>query len=197
MKAVEGLERSLGCRTISQLRDSMETSQLIDTLAMISNVKEILTKKKSQLMAFALIEDGSSSMEAVFFPEVYEKVKSFLLQTGGVFHITGQLQKKEGALFNQLVVENIRPLDDFLKSIQKIQFNLSPDMGKDALYHLKSILSESKKGASLVSLKVSIPNENYFVEMDTKDLNHIEVNHVLLQKARKIFKTSKNIHLYR
>ena len=197
MKALEGLEKSLGCYSVSQLTKKKESPQIIDTLAMISNVKEILTKKKSQLMAFGLIEDGFSSLEIIFFPEVYEKAKPLFMQTGGVFHVSGRLQKKEGALSGQLTAEKVSSLDDFLKSVQKVQFNLSPNMDQKRLYQLKDILTKSEKGETQVSLTVSLPKENCFVEMDTKNFGPIEVSHVFLQKVRKVFQNSKGIHLLR
>ena len=196
MKALEGLEKSLDCQSISKLKKLKETSKIVETLAMVSNLKEVFTKKKGKLMAFALLEDGLSSIETIFFPEVYEKAKSLLLQ-GEVFHIKGQLQKNRTTV-NQFVVEDIKLLDDFLKSIKKIEFNLYPDMDKTELLRLKELLSNSKKGPSRVFLKTYIPKEKIFVEIDTKDsLNDIEVNHDFLQKTRKIFKTAKNIYLYK
>ena len=197
MKALEGLEKSLGCKTISELKKERDSSKLIETLAMISNFKEILTKKKGQLMAFALMEDGFSSLELILFPDVYEKAKKLLLQTGLVFHIKGRLQKDRSSS-KQFVAEDIHSLDDFLKPIQKIKLYLYPDMDKKELVNLKKFLSNSKEGRSSISLQAYIPKEKAFVEIDTRGLLHdIEINHDFLQKTHKIFKTTKNIHLYK
>ena len=197
MKVLEGLEASLGCKTIIQLKQMNDTSRLVETLAMISNIKEVLTKKKAQLMSFALLGDGYNSLEVIFFPEIYEKVKKLLLQEGEVFHITGKLQKDRGSGY-QLVAEDIILLDDFLKRIRKIKLKLYPDMEKKNLLVLKKLLSDSKKGKSHICLQTYIPSQKAFVEIDTKaTLHDIEINHDFLQKTRKIFKETKNIHLYK
>ena len=157
MKAIEGFESSLGCKKLSDLANSPEDSRVVETLAMISNVKEILTKKNSKLMAFALVEDGFSSMELIFFPEVYEQFKPLLLRTGEVFHVTGRLQKRGGASSCQLVAEKILFLNDFLKTLKSVQLDLYPDMGKEKLMALKQLLSKKEKGETSVSLRVHIP----------------------------------------
>ncbi len=198
MKVFEGLEYSLGCKAVSHLKQMNDTSRLVETIAMISNVREILTKKKNQLMAFALLEDGSnSSIEVIFFPKVYEKVKSLLLQEVEVFHITGKLQKTGGSA-NQIVAENVILLDDLLKRVCKIKLELHPNMEKAELLSLRKILSSSKKGRSRVCLHTYIPKQKAFVEIDTKGTLHdIELSHDFLQRTRKIFKEGKNIHLYK
>ena len=89
-------------------------------------------------------------------------------------------------------------LDDFLRQIQKIRFQLYPDIEKGKLLDLKKLLLNSKGGKSCVCLQAYIPGQKVFVEIDTKaTLPDIEVNHDFLQKTRKIFKTTKYVHLYR
>lgn len=198
MKAIEGLEKSLGCKELSDLEKLSDDSRLIATLAMISNVKEIVTKKKSRLMAFAVVEDGFSSLEVIFFPEVYEQVKPLLLQTGEVFHITGHLQKREGAVSSQLVAEKVVSLSEFLRGIKSMKLDLYPDMGEEKLSDLKELLSSRQKGETCVSLRVCIPEKNITVEMDTKDsVPDIELDYDFLQKSRKIFKSAGQIHFYK
>ena len=197
MKALEGLEQSLNCITISHLKQMNDFSQTVKTLAMISNIKEIVTKKKGRLMAFALLEDGLASIEVILFPELYEKSKQILLREGEVFYVTGKLKKDRGA-GHQLIAEDLILLDDFLKHIQKIKLELSPDIGKEELLNLKKLLFSSRSGPSRVCLQTYIPDKKVFVEIDTKGkLHDIEINHDFLQKTYKIFKTAKSIHLYK
>ncbi len=196
-KALEGLELSLGCQTVSHLKRRGLASQTVKTLALISHIREIVTKKKSQLMAFAILEDGAGSMEAILFPEVYGKAKEKLLQEGEVFCLTGSLKKDRGRT-PQLVVEELSFLDDLLKQVQKIEFELSPDMSKQSLSELKELLSSSPSGPSCIGLKTYIPEKKAFVEIDTQGKWHgIKITHGFLQKARKIFKTTEPIVLYR
>ena len=197
MKALEGLEMSLGCKNVSQIKQMKAQSENIKALAMISNVKEIMTKKKGQIMAFALLEDGSSSMEAILFPEVYEMTKKLFLQEGDVFFIGGKLQKNRG-VGHQIVVDDIILLDDFLKQIRRISLELRPHIKKKELLDLKKLLDDSPAGSSCVCLQTYIPDKKIFVEIDTKEkLHDIQISHEFLQKTRNIFKTTKNIRLYK
>ena len=197
MKVIEGLEKSLSCQPLLQLEERLEeiknNGDIVDTLGVVSDIREVVTKKKGQLMAFAFLEGGYSSVKLIFFPEIYEKARKILFQTGSVFYIKGRPQK----VFNssqQLVVEDICFLDDFLKSIQTVKLDIYPDMRKKDLLNLKQILSSSKKGDSSVSLQVYMPSEKAFVEMETQ--RNIEINHDFLQKVRTIIKNAEHIHLY-
>ncbi len=198
MKALEGFEKSLNCQTISHLKPAASSAENVRVLAMISSLKEIVTKKKSQRMAFALLEDGAASMEAILFPEIYEKAKPLFLREGNIFYITGKLQKNRGGASRQIVVEDIVLLDNFLKQIQKIEFELSPDMEKERLLELKTLLFNSKNGSSRVALQVYIPDKKTRVNIgiDGK-LRDIEIDCDFLWKTRRIFKTAGSVHFYR
>ena len=196
MKALQGLEISLDCKTVTQLKQMTDTSKSLETLAMVSTIRELVTRK-GKLMAFALLEDGSSSLELTLFPQVYEKVKTFLLQEGEVFYIKGKLNKDRGMGY-QMIADELILLDDFLKQIQKIKLDLSPDMKKENLLKLKDLLSNSKEGKSRICLQTYIPDKKVFVEIDTKGILYdIEIDYDFLRKTRKIFKTAKQIHLYK
>jgi len=195
MKNLEVLEKSLGCKTISDLKN-IKSAETVQTLAIVFNIREIITKK-GKLMAFAQIEDSSASMEAILFPEVYEKSKNQLLHKGVVFYIQGRLQKDRG-VNSQVLVEELILLDDFLKQIRKIKLELHPDMKTEELLNLKNLLKKSPAGLSRICLTTYIPEKKAFVEIDTtKQLHDIEVSHDFLQQTFKIFKTAKNIQLYR
>ena len=197
IKVMEGLENSLNYKTLFYLKDLKNTSKPVGTLAMVSDVREVLTKR-GELMAFALLEDGSHSMEAVFFPEVYDKLKRLLLQVGDVFHITGRIQKDKNTSQSQLVAENIMLLDDFLKPVKKIKIELYPHLKTQQLIDLNNLLLNSKKGKTCVNLSVFLPSEKVMLNMDTKStLYDIEINHDFLQRTRRIFKNVKNIRLYK
>ena len=196
MKNLTGLEKSLNLRNLSDLKQISNKELTIQTLAMLTSYKEISTKKKGQLMAFALLEDSSTSIEAILFPELWAEKKQ-ILKTEEVFYIKGNLQKNHGTN-HQIVVEDMLLLDDFLKQIQKIIFQLDPDMQKAKLLELKELLSNCPPGPSSVHFQIHIPKEKIFVDMDIKlKPRHIKINYDFLHKTHKIFKTTKNIHLYR
>ena len=195
MKNLAGLEKSLNFHSISDLKQINNKEPMIQILAMFTSYKEISTKKRGQLMAFSLLEDSSASIEAILFPELWAEKKS-LIKAEEVFYIKGILQKNRGTS-HQIVVEDILLLDDFLKQIHKIVFQLNPDIKKAALLELKELISNCSPGPSSVHLQAYIPKEKIFVDIDTQKPRNIKINHDFLHKTHKIFKTTKNIHLYR
>ncbi|MFH1535871.1 MAG: DNA polymerase III subunit alpha [Patescibacteria group bacterium] len=74
----------------------------------ISQVKQVVTKKSAQEMAFIKISDGISNIELVVFPKTYESSKQFLVKDTVVL-IMGRVDKREEEL--SLIVEKIAPFD--------------------------------------------------------------------------------------
>ena len=195
MKSLEGLEAGLKCQSLSSYKLNVSKSSHVKVLAMITNVREIFTKK-GQRMAFCFLEDGSSTIEATLFPEIYEKISKWLIHEGEIFYLTGKLQTNRGAN-EQIVVEEALQLDDFLKKVEKINIQLSSNMAKEEILDLKKLIAGSQNGSARLNLQVYLPQEKMFVEIDMDKLYDIEVTHEFLQKSYKIFKSSKNIRLFR
>ncbi|MCR4311705.1 MAG: DNA polymerase III subunit alpha, partial [Candidatus Uhrbacteria bacterium] len=69
---------------------TMDDASMVKVCGVISNLKQIFTKKKNEPMAFIRIEDPSGSIEGVVFPKIFAKVRvkllpdSFVLITGKV-----------------------------------------------------------------------------------------------------------------
>jgi len=72
-------------------------------LGMVSSIREIQTKKGS-LMAFIQVEDFTGSMEAVFFPETWEKHK-YRVQPDAVIGLIGSMDNRRGT--GQILVEDV------------------------------------------------------------------------------------------
>ena len=104
-------------------------------------------------MAFVLLENSSSSIEGVFFPEVYEKAKPLLLREGEVFHIKGSPKSNRGGSGRQIVVEDIVPVDEFLQKAVQMEINLERSEDKDPLADLKTLLDKSSAGRTEILLK--------------------------------------------
>ena len=200
MKALDGLRASIKCKSLFELKQSkdLKTQPMVKTLAEISSLRELITKK-AQRMAFAQLEDGTSSMEAVFFPEVYGQARKILSLQGEALCVSGTLKKDRGASL-QIVAEGVQSLDSLLKKIKKIQLDLRPSsIDSDQLKSLKKLLLESDKGACSVKLVCKMDENSPLlssIEIDSTGVLHdIEINHDFLQKLRKIFTNGQNIHL--
>ena len=196
MKVLENLHQSLNCQNLSQLKQSKSQLEGVKTLAMMTSVREIVTKKKGRLMAFALLEDGISSLEVILFPEIYEQIKPLLATEGDVFCIKGRLKKDRGT-GNQLVAESLIPLDDFLKQeISHLRLELWPEMKTQDLKNLKALLAKTPAGKAQVALQIYISQQKALVDIDSKGhIRDIEISHDFLQKVYKILKSSKRIKI--
>ena len=192
LKAFEGLEESLKFKKLSEIKEGVNSS--VQALVMIGSLREIFTKKGDK-MAFCLLEDNSSRLEAILFPSVYEKAKEAFVKSGEIFYISGKLQKDKNAS-SQIVINEIFILDDFLKKFQKMKIHLNFDMEKDKLSSLKTLIESAPSGSSQVFFQTYLPEEKAHVEIDTKETYNIEINYDLLQKISDFFTGSKNIQLF-
>ena len=196
LKVLEGLEKSFHFKKISDLKKGeAEAVGSVKILSIVKSFREILTKKGKR-MAFALLEDGFSSMEAVLFSEVYEKAVEFLSREGEPLYVTGKLNKGgDRSSSHQILVEDVCLLDDYLKKIKKIDIQIDSHL-EERVYSLKKLISESPAGQARVCLKAFIPNEKLIVEFDTDKQYDIEISCDFLEKIYTLFKSLINIHLY-
>lgn len=90
---------------------SMKNGDEVYILAMIGNIKTIMTKKNKP-MAFVTLEDEFMDIEGIVFPTAYEAI-SHLLEEGSPLMITGTLS-----------VENVGEVDEkrviFVNSVEKV-----------------------------------------------------------------------------
>ena len=193
---LKDLEKSFSLKEISHLKSEasrLKNSQ-IKTLSVIKDFKEISTKKGKK-MAFALLEDRTSSIEAILFPEVYEKMKEVLIQKGELFYITGKLSQDRASTY-QILIDHILSLDDFLKNIKKIDIQIDSQATKEQVHKFKDLISQSPKGSTKISLKTFIPSEKLFIEFDMERPYHINLSYDFLQKNHTLFKGLSPIQFY-
>jgi len=85
---------------------------------LITNLKKIFTKNNRQ-MAFSEFEDVYGSIEAVFFPNVYEK-NSSLITSEKVVELKGKISFKENEK-PKILVDTIKELGTYSKLFVKIK----------------------------------------------------------------------------
>lgn len=74
--------------------DKLEDQTMIKIVGVITEVKQILTKKKQEPMAFVRIEDSTGITELVVFPKLYSKVR-FILEPDTLVAIMGKVSVRE------------------------------------------------------------------------------------------------------
>ncbi|MBP9828307.1 DNA polymerase III subunit alpha [Patescibacteria group bacterium] len=73
---------------------AMADGDMVRVCGIISNFKQIYTKKKNEPMAFVRLDDPSGSLETVVFPKTYQKVRDILLPDTFVL-ISGKVSIRE------------------------------------------------------------------------------------------------------
>ena len=94
---------------------------------LITNLKKIFTKNNRQ-MAFSEFEDVYGSIEAVFFPNVYEK-NSSLITSEKVVELKGKISFKENEK-PKILVDTIKELGVYSKLFIKIKCDETEEQAK-------------------------------------------------------------------
>ncbi|MDO9629683.1 MAG: DNA polymerase III subunit alpha [Acholeplasmataceae bacterium] len=102
INAYEELIQKMNLKPLSALNDKSE----ILTLAYIKNIKSIKTKQ-GKPMAFILLDDGSSELEATLFTETYLKYEGLLNNEVQIFRIKSDVYKDK----KSNVVDEIRKIN--------------------------------------------------------------------------------------
>ena len=193
MKFLKGLESSFGFYNLEKLRKVSGNKNNVKVVGVISNVKEVMTRKTKKLMAFGELEDMTGYAEIIFFPTVYEKIRGASVKEEEIIIVTGNIKIDEGETIQKIIVDHIESFEDFLLNIKDIKLHLYPDMGEKKLDQLKSILEKNyKKGCSKLSVCTYIPEKKVFAEINSKLIpSDIKISYDFLEEVREIFK--KNI----
>ncbi|MBI2335084.1 DNA polymerase III subunit alpha, partial [Candidatus Daviesbacteria bacterium] len=93
---------------LSDLSDDHIGSEVV-TGGVITGVKKVLTRKTASEMAFIKISDGTTEIEVVVFPKVFEENKAVLIRDEVVL-VSGRIDKKEENL--SLIVSKIDPFEE-------------------------------------------------------------------------------------
>ena len=86
----------------------IDRDRRVELTAVISDVREINTKKGDR-MAFATLEDDGGKIDAVCFPKCYEACASQLV-VGSLVRFDGNVNQKDGRL--QFVIESVRAVEN-------------------------------------------------------------------------------------
>lgn len=107
----------LNLDTISGISQAVKENRLtndsyINTICYLSEVKKHITKNNSQ-MAFISVEDISTSVDGVVFPNVYDNIKDILIKDIVIF-INGKISLKDNT-FN-IIPNMILPINEFVEN---------------------------------------------------------------------------------
>ena len=154
------------CRTVMQIVAEHENSGGADDgkqagiVAMVVSSKPLRTKK-GDMMCFAEIEDRTSSMEIVVFPELY-RACSGILNKGSMIRVGGKISGREDER-PKIIADSIISADVFVKQCEKRDLCIRTNSAEKQLNDKIKQLAKSAGGLSQDSRLVI-----YFADLKRK-----------------------------
>ncbi|WP_377888191.1 DNA polymerase III subunit alpha [Alkalihalobacillus sp. R86527] len=186
LKNIQGYQRTVISEGIS-----FADRRPLRIAAEVIKTRSIRTKK-GQMMAFITLEDETSEIEGVVFPDIWEQT-SGILQQGEFVYIDGVVQKREES--TNIIVSRAKRLKDITPKKNSGTLFLKidhPHLNDDTLDNVKKVLSENKGESAVVlyyshSEKTVKLGEEWFVKLsDTciKRLKNLLGENNVVKKTR-------------
>ncbi len=137
---------------IKQLDAATHLGQTVTLAGVVSKSRQVNTKKNNSAMAFGTFEDDSGAIEAVVFPEAYEKYKN-LWQVDKALVIKGKVDVREDAL--NLVVNEVEEIDEDAVTHDVVELEIPRGTDKEVLQKINGILKANPGDRTVI---VIIPN---------------------------------------
>jgi DNA polymerase-3 subunit alpha len=111
LKGVEKFAKRKKIEFIRLSEAEKNSRKLVNVVVILSEIKQVQTKKENKSMAILKLTDiAGAKLEAVAFPEAYEKTKNLLVVNTPVI-LTGKVSKKKDSDEIQLIVEDTIEFD--------------------------------------------------------------------------------------
>jgi DNA polymerase-3 subunit alpha len=147
-------------------------------VGLIAKIKKTVTRAKQEKMAILKLEDLEGTIEALVFPQAFQKVSAHI-QPNTVVLVRGRLNLREDA--PKIIVNDLFPIEEIYKLITALNINLS-GMKENIFESLKELLASSR-GSIPIYLHLSTPaksktqlvvGEGLFVAPSEKLIQDIE-----------------------
>lgn len=143
-------------KTIAELDASIHTGQVFLFGGVLTNVREVTTKKSGALMAFGKLEDSTGNLSIVIFPRIYEEFKA-LFREDSVILVKAKVDNRDDEL--QLIVEKISTTADIENGTEATnpdhEIFIPRHTGQETLQSLGQLLKSSPGDETVAIL---IPN---------------------------------------
>jgi DNA polymerase-3 subunit alpha len=173
---------ALKVKGMSELEEIGDREE-VRVAGVVSGIKKIVTRGKSESMAYLTLEDEEGSAEAIVFPDLYRSM-------AGVIHkdrlvvIKGAIDRTEKGI--KLVSREIASIEDLISqnAPQRVEVTVRGHLSTEDLRNLKELLSgyNGKKGRCQVYLRVEA--DNSLVEIITR--LHVELSQELVDRVEKL-----------
>jgi DNA polymerase-3 subunit alpha len=132
---------SMGIKGISDIEDVPDKEEVL-AAGVVSGIKKISTRGKSESMAYITLEDEEGSADAVVFPELYRNMVESL-NKDRLIVVKGTVDKTEKGV--KLISREITPLEEVIaqQGPQRMEVTISSRLTPpETLKTLKDLLSE-------------------------------------------------------
>ncbi|AGB40380.1 DNA-directed DNA polymerase III PolC [Halobacteroides halobius DSM 5150] len=134
--------------------------QEVVTGGIITKKKEVITKNQRQ-MAFISLKDETDKLDAIIFPDVYQKYQELVIEDQGVL-IKGQVNQEE-----KLIAQQIIDVTDSVADEVKVVHLQLEDPTLTTIDNLKDILV-NYSGEKKVYLHLVIKEQRISIKLDSK-----------------------------
>ncbi len=169
-------------RGISELEESNDKDE-VQVAGVVSTIKKIKTKGKSESMAYLTIEDEEGSVEAIVFPDLY-RTRAEVLQKERLVVVKGTIDRTEKG--TKIVSREIAGLEDLIaeNGHQRVEVFLGSHLSAEDLLNLKSLLSgqNGKKGRCQVYFNVEAGNSRVEIVSPLR----VELSQELVERVEKL-----------
>jgi len=182
--------------SIANLNDQ-PTKAKVSVAGLISNLKEIITKKGTR-MAFAALEDTSAGLELVIFPDVYAKAEP-ALKSDSALIVSGVLEKSEGSegakAGLKILADKIDLAQDLLKQAKRLTVRMDvAATNEEAITAKMALLKEAidkHPGGTTFVLQLPLGDLQQVVDIEISKPKGIDPSPQFFEKVAQIIDDPK------
>jgi DNA polymerase-3 subunit alpha len=122
LKSIQKSARILAPINLGEI-ESQPDNVTLSAIAMLANVKPVITKKGDR-MAIVMLEDLSGSVEGVVFPRSYERIGQYI-QPDARLMVWGKCDRRDDQV--QFIVDDAEPIE----AVRMVMVDLDPNIASD------------------------------------------------------------------
>jgi len=125
---------------IGELLESTQKTESAQVACIISSIRVVVTKKSGAEMAFAKVDDGSGTMDAVIFPKIYSESKSVWVENSPVL-LGGKLDDRDDT--PAILVNTVETPETVKENVGIYKISVPKGVGSDRLTRVKNVLQKN------------------------------------------------------
>ena len=178
MNPLQAFRNKCGCVPLSSLMDKAEKTEVC-VWGILSEFREVRTKKGTT-MAFARLEDGSGSVDLVFFADVYSKYEHLVRSKWDPIVIVGEWEKA-----GKILVREVYSMQDRLHSQARGLLLKLNESEENKLNAIKQLLNQHK-GTMPLYFNIKLKNPVRTVCLKSSSFHGVNLNMAFLEQAQQL-----------